>query len=138
MNRTLITLAIASCMGFAGAAGAMTKDEYKAQKDKISADYKAAKERCDPLKDNAKDICTVEAKGNEKVAKAELEAQYKPTPKHDEKAKIAKADAAYELAKEKCDDQSGNAKDVCKKDAKAAYTSAKADAKATKAAATKS
>jgi len=135
MNRTLITLALASCLGFAGAAGAMTKEEHKAQKDKISADYKAAKERCESLKDNAKDICKAEAKGNNEVAKAELEAQYKPSPKHDEKVKVAKADAAYELAKEKCDDQNGNAKDVCVKDAKAAHTSAKADAKATKAAA---
>jgi hypothetical protein len=46
--------------------------------------------------------------------------------------RTAKADAAYELAKEKCDDLSGNAKDVCQKDAKAAQASAKADAKAAK------
>ena len=34
---------------------------------------------------------------------------------------MAKADATYEVAKERCDDLSGNAKDVCKKDAKAAF-----------------
>jgi hypothetical protein len=45
---------------------------------------------------------------------------------------MAKAEADYDVAKEKCDDQSGNAKDVCKKDAKAAFTSAKADAKSTR------
>ena len=132
MNHQLITMAVAACCMAAGAAGAMTKEEHKAQKDKIEADYKAAKERCSALKDNAQDICKVEAKGNHQVAKAELEAQYKPSPSHDQKLRTAKADAAYELAKEKCDDLNGNAKDVCQKDAKAAHASAKAGAKAAK------
>jgi hypothetical protein len=35
----------------------------------------------------------------------------------------------YDVAKEKCDDLSGNAKDVCVKDAKAAQAKAKAEAK---------
>jgi hypothetical protein len=135
MKQTFITLAIAACCGFAGSAGAaMSKDEYRAQKDRVEADYKASKERCKTLKDNAKDICTVEAKGNYKVAKAELEAQQEPSPRHDAKVKTEKAEAAYELAKEKCDDLSGNAKDVCKKDARAAFVSAKGDAKVSKAA----
>lgn len=134
MKQTLITLAIAACCAFAaGTASAMTKDEYKAQKDRVSADYKAAMELCKPMTGNASDICKVQAKGGEKVARAELEAQYQPTPSHDEKARLAHADAAYALAKEKCDDQNGNAKAVCRKDAKAAYVSAKADAKVSKA-----
>jgi hypothetical protein len=33
---------------------------------------------------------------------------------------MAKVDADYAVAKEKCDDFSGNAKDVCVKEAKAA------------------
>ena len=44
-------------------------------------------------------------------------------------ARIAHADAAYDVAKEKCDDLSGNPKDVCVKEAKAAHVKAKADAK---------
>ncbi len=36
---------------------------------------------------------------------------------------------AYDLAKERCDDLAGNAKDVCVQEAKAAHTRAKADAK---------
>lgn len=130
MKHTIITLAVAACCGFAGSAGAaLSKDEYKAQKDRIEADFKAAKERCNALKDNAKDVCMAEAKGNEKVAKAELEATNNPSPRNDEKVKTAKADAAYDLAKEKCDDLSGNAKDTCMKDAKATHASAKGDAK---------
>ena len=81
MKQTLITLAVALCCGFAGSAGAaMSKDEYKAQKDRISADYKAAKDKCGAMKANAKDMCTAEAKGNHEVAMAELEQQYEPSP----------------------------------------------------------
>jgi len=45
---------------------------------------------------------------------------------------MAKAAATYDTAKEKCDDLSANAKDVCVKDAKAAHTKAKDDAKMAK------
>jgi hypothetical protein len=105
----------------------MTKAEYKAGQDRIEADYKSAKQRCDSMSDNAKDVCQKEAKGNEKVAKAELEAQYKHTDRARHNAAEAKADAQYEVAKEKCDDMKGNQKDVCVKDAKAAHEKAKAD-----------
>ncbi len=129
MKQTLITLAVALCCGFAGsavAAGAgMSKADYK-------ADYKAAKDKCGPLKDNAKDICKAEAKGKYHVAKAGLDEQYQPSPRHEAKVKTEKAEADYKVAMQKCDDSSGDAKDVCKKDAKAAYITAKADAKATK------
>ena len=43
---------------------------------------------------------------------------------------VAKAQAAYSVAKEKCDDKADNDKKVCVKEAKAAETRAKADAKA--------
>ena len=125
MKTKLLMLTVAmSCM-FAGSAMAMTKAEYNTHKDQISADYKVNKAKCDALKDNAKDICVTEAKGAEKIAKAEMEAQYKPSAKHTRDVAMAKADAAYDTAKEKCDDLAGNAKDVCVKDAKAAHVTAK-------------
>ena len=71
-----------------------------------------------------------EAKGKEKVAKAELEARNKPSDKARYAVSIAKAEADYAVAKEKCDDKAGNDKTVCVKEAKAAETRAKADAKA--------
>ena len=131
--RTLIASVAAGLL--ATSAMAMTDAEYKTAKDKISADYKAAKTNCDTMKDNAKDICVKEAKGAENVAKAELDAQHKPSDKATNKARMARADADYEVAKEKCDDLKGNTKDVCVKDAKAAHTSAKENAKVAKAAA---
>jgi hypothetical protein len=132
MNKLNIT-AVAAAIAMAISAGAMgatvTKVEYNASKDQITAKYKSDKAACSTMTGNAKDICVEEAKGLEKVAKAELEANYKPTDKHRYDVRIAKADAAYAVAKEKCDDLSGNAKDVCVKEAKAAHVAAKADAK---------
>jgi hypothetical protein len=131
-TRFLVLSAAISC-AFAGNVMALTKAEYKMQKDQISADYKVNRDKCAMLKANAKDICVSEAKGSEKIAKAELEAQYKPSAKNTQKVAMAKADAAYDTAKEKCDDLAGNAKDVCVKDAKAAYVKAKEEAKVVKA-----
>ena len=132
MKHKLLMLTVALSCSFAGSAMAMTKAEYKTEETRISGDYKLAKEKCSSLKANAKDICTAEAKGVEKVAKAEAKAQYEPSAKHTQSVSLAKADAAYNIAKEKCDDLSGNAKDVCVKDAKVVHVKAKDDAKIAK------
>ena len=134
MSKLMISLLAAAGIAFAGAAnaagsGTMSRDAYKADKDRIEAQYKADKAHCATLTGNAKDVCKAEAKGKEKVAKADLEAEYKNSDKARYDARVAKADAAYDVAKEKCDDLSGNQKDVCVKQAKATHTKAKADAK---------
>ena len=107
----------------------ISKDEYKSGKTRISADYKADKAACAPLTANAKDICVEEASAKQKVARAELEYGYSGKPADQTKVKVAKAESAYAVAKEKCDDQSGNAKDVCVQEAKAVEVKALADAK---------
>ena len=45
------------------------------------------------------------------------------------KARVAKAESTYAVAKERCDDLAGNPKDVCVKEAKAIEVSALADAR---------
>lgn len=120
-------------LGFSVAASAAddaAKTAYKAAKDEATATYKAARAKCNELKDNAKDVCVEEAKAAEKRSKAEAEAQYKNTPREHMKARLAAVDGDYAVAKEKCKAQTGNAKDVCMKEAKAAHTKATADAKA--------
>ena len=97
----------------------ISRDEYKREKDRIEADAKAAKEKCKSLKDNAKDICQAEAKANEKVAKKELDYKNKPTDKNKHDLEKMKVEAAYEVAKEKCEDQKGADMASCKKNAKA-------------------
>jgi len=109
-------------------AATMAKADYKAGKERISAEYKTDKAACDALSGNAKDICVQEAKGKEKVAKAELEYSYTGKAKDQAKVEKAKAESTYDVAKEKCDDQAGNNKDACVKEAKAAKERALADA----------
>ena len=133
MKTELMVIAVAAALGLPGIThAALSKEERKSEQDRISSTYKAAKANCKGLKGNAKDICEAEAKGAQKVAKAELEARDKGTAKEQANVRIAKAEAEYEVAKEKCDDLKGNEKDVCKKDAKATMTRAKNEAKVTK------
>lgn len=107
----------------------MSKETSNATEAQITAQYKTDREVCNSMSGNTKDICVAEAKGREKVAKAELEAQKKNTDKARQEVLVTKAEAEYDVAKERCDDRSGNDKDVCRKDAKAALQTAKADAK---------
>ena len=136
MKTKLLILAAALSCAFSTATLAMTKVEYTAQKDTIAGDYKVSQDKCGSLKANAKDICMSEAKGAQKIAKAELEAAYEPNARHAEKVAMAKGDAAYDTAKEKCDDSSGNAKTICKKDAKAAHVKATDEARVVRVGAT--
>lgn len=129
-KRQLMTVAVASALALSAGAMAAQGAVTEADEDRIEADFKAAKERCDDVKGNAKDVCLLEAKGAAKVAKAELKVREEDTPKNRYKLHVTKAEADYDVAKEKCDELAGNAKDVCVKDAKAALAAAKADAKA--------
>ena len=128
-NLNVIALAVGLMFSAGAMAQSMSKNDYKAGKDKITAEYKLAKASCASLSGNPKDICMAGAKGNEKVALAELEAGYRPTAETRFRARVARAEAGYRAAKERCDDLAGNAKDVCVKEAKSAETAAMADAK---------
>jgi len=132
MKKHLLMLAIASGCFVAGQASAMTSDEYKVAKEKVEADYKVAMAQCKTMKDNAKDICEEEAKGKQNVSKAELEQQYKPSDSHARAVEEEKVKAQYAVAKERCDDQTGDAKSACQKQASADEAKGKADIKAMK------
>ncbi len=126
--KTLI--ASAAMLAAAGASAAtMTRADYGAAKDRISAQYKADSSSCDGFSGNAKDVCVQQAKGKENVARAELEANYTGKPDDHAKVAVVKADSTYAIAKEMCDDKAGNAKDVCVAEAKATHTKQLADAK---------
>jgi len=128
-------LGIAAALAFAGSAFAQTtapssgadRKMKNADEDKIEAQYKADKAKCDAMSGNAKDVCQKEAKGKEKVAKAELDQKNSPSARNQRKVEEAKADAKYDVAKERCDDLKGKEKDACQKDAKAAHEKDKAE-----------
>jgi hypothetical protein len=125
-----ISAVITLALGTGVVAENLSKDDYKAARDRIETTYRADKRRCDSMSGNAKDICSAEAVGREKLGKAELEARHNPTNEMRYEAQVVKAETDYEVAKEKCDDLNGNMNEVCLKEAEAARTSAKADARA--------
>ena len=108
---------------------AMSAD-YRAEHEGIEADAKAAKEKCKPMGGNARDICQAEAKGKEKLAKKELDYKRNPNEKNRMDVEKMKVEVAYEIAKEKCEDQKGADALSCKKNAKADEKRAVATAKA--------
>ena len=110
----------------------ISNDQYQAEKDRIEADAKAGKEACKSMKDNAKDICEAEAKGKVKLAKKELDYKKNPNDKNAQDVEKMKAEVAYEVAKEKCEDMKGADLAKCKKDAKAEKDRAVAAAKTKK------
>lgn len=129
IGMTLLAAAL-SLAAPALAADAMSKDQYKAEKDRIEAEAKAGREKCKNMSGNAKDVCMAEAKGSQKLAKAELDARQKDSAKARYNVTVAKAGMEYDVAKEKCDDRTGKDKSACVKEARAAHDQAKKQARA--------
>src|ERR1700687_5877477 len=138
MSKLMIALFVTAGLGFAGSGAAqmnspmtapMSKASYTQAVKDADAQYKIDNDACSSLSGNAKDICVAGAKGKASVAKAEAEAAYKHTPKARENARIAHAQASYDVAIEKCDDLAGNRKDVCVKEAKSELVKGNANAK---------
>jgi hypothetical protein len=140
MSKLIIALFVAAGLGVAGPAAAedysltntsapMTRDGYTTAKKNADAQYKIDTEACESLSGNAKDVCAAEAKGKDRVAKADAESAYENTAKARQGARVVHAEANYDVSIEKCDDLAGNRKDVCVKEAKAELVKGKADAK---------
>ncbi len=110
-------------------AQALDSSKNGTTKDRIVADEQAANAACDRLAGNPKDICQLQAKGDKNVALAELEYRRSGTDSDRANIAMARSEAVYEVAKERCDDKAGNAKDVCVQEAQAMHVKANADAK---------
>jgi hyperosmotically inducible protein len=131
MNKLLATLLATAAGATIASAPAVAQNAdtagYQKAMQKIEADHKAAKQKCDALKDE--DIC--EEQADVARARAELAAvtQHNNSADRRDAARRKLAEAEYELAEEKCDVMKGNAKDSCMNNAKSVRTAALADAK---------
>ena len=85
-----------------------------------NADYKAARAKCNHLGGNDKDVCVKEAKAAKTTSLSNAKAAKKNAGTNAE-ARADSREARYEVAKEKCESMSGEAKNVCKKEAEARY-----------------
>ena len=127
-------LLLAAC-AFSGSAGAepLATKERRLDHDKAQAAYRLEWDSCRKLSSNAKSTCMVEARGRFQVAKAEIDAKYKNSPVNQDRIKLARTEAAYRLALEQCGDLGGNARAVCRADAKATSVAARAEARLSRA-----
>jgi len=147
MKLSMQTMAVAVALAFAGStyaqqptspqprerAPAATTERAPAANEtpekRIERDYEAAKDACKPLKGNAQDVCKKEAEGKQKIAKAELKLQKKDTAENRKELAETKAKAEYDVSMERCEDQKGDAKNACQRDARTKRDSAMAAAK---------
>ena len=125
--RHLMLLTTASLL--ATGALAMDRAAYNTARQRIGADTKVRLEKCRPLSGNAREVCTKEARGSAVIAQADLDALYRPSEQAHFKARVARANVAYEVAREKCDDLAHQPRKVCQKDAKGVHVRAVEDAK---------
>lgn len=121
--------AAAAICWLATAVHATSAEEIRAETDRIAAQYSAAMAHCQTLQGNSQDICEEDAKGSERVARAERDAKLLGDADHNYQVRVAHADADYHVAKERCNDMRGDAINICKKDAKAAHQKAQEDAR---------
>jgi len=122
-----------ACVPAMGAS--MSKEDYRAGKKRIAEEYLAERQKCGGGYGHAYNLCVAHAHGARDVAKAELEAEYKPSPGHYYDAAIARAKSAYTIAKKDCEDKRGEERKACNSGAKVAYDRARTEAKTALAAA---
>ena len=131
-NTSIWIKAVACGYLAATALGASAASAEKTEKSRITAEYKMDVEKCNSLSGNPKDVCKAEAKATEDKAEAKLKSDAKPSAKASRAMQEEYAEADYKVATAKCDGLTGNDKDVCKKEAKAAKVTAMENSKTNK------
>jgi hypothetical protein len=122
INPSLLMMLVMTGISGAAHADSVSKNTYDNLNSEADVTFEAAKQKCESFSGNKKDICLAEAKGAHSVARANAEANYKGTEHARLKAAKSKVEADYQIAKEHCDDLSGNKKDICQQEAKAEKT----------------
>ncbi|HEU4851646.1 MAG TPA: BON domain-containing protein [Telluria sp.] len=120
MKKTIIAMLLAGVAGasFAGDQGT------------VAADYKSAVAKCSSMKGSAKTICTEEARATRAHANATAAVEAKKSQADINKARIAAVEADYGLARARCAEMTGSAKDDCLATARKAHADTIADVRA--------
>jgi hypothetical protein len=129
---TMIVAAIAFHGSHAAAVTPEAKTAYAQARDSAAAAYKTARAQCAAITGNPKDVCVAEAKAARVRTEQEAGAYYKNTLRAYTQSRTRIASANYDLDKARCAALTGNDKDVCVQQAKAALIAAQSDAKADK------
>ena len=128
IHRIALFAAVLAAAG-AHAAPLLSKETMKANLVRIEEQYDNAQMRCKRVTGHARELCNERARGQRDIQVAELELRNEPTGENDEKLRLAKAEATYSRALVECKTFDGQARDVCRREAKRSYEEAKAEAK---------
>jgi len=126
----LLGAALLWAAGHVRAATPEAKLAYQQARDAAGAAYKTARARCDTITGNPKDVCVAEAKAQRVQGEETARARYEDTLKAYTRARVRIASANHERDQARCAGMTGNDRDVCKAQAKAALVAAEADARA--------
>jgi hypothetical protein len=107
----------------------MSPIDYGEAKKAIEASTRLAIAGCRDDQGQARDLCKAEARADERIRKADLEAQYRGTVAAAADARLARAKAQYDVAKVKCSGEHGEDKLACLRAARAEKAKALSEAK---------
>jgi len=113
----------------AGAVGQTADSTVALELQRIDAEFDAARERCDDRAGQAKEVCLAEARAERRIRKVELAARGQGTPKARYDADIARAEAEFVVAKERCGVRAGDDRAGCIADAREREARAKEEAR---------
>lgn len=122
-------LSVALVLSMSAAAQSMSRDKYDSTSYRITSDFTAEFGACGFFIDNAREICRVEATGRRWVAQAALDAQFKQSAGARYRLQVARIDADYAVARQRCADNSGRERALCTDEARAHDVSARANAR---------
>jgi hypothetical protein len=91
----------------------MAPSDYNAAKSVIDSDVRGALAKCGDAEIGTREVCKAEARADERVRKADLEARYRGTVGAAADAKIARVKARYDVAKARCSAERGEGRLAC-------------------------
>lgn len=100
----------------------MSPAVYEQLKREIEADGRQALAHCREARGLEREVCRAEARSAERVKKAELYARYHGTVSAQQEIRLARAKAAYDVAKARCGAYPGDARYDCLRAARAEHT----------------
>jgi hypothetical protein len=113
----------------------MARSDYDSAKAAIENDARQAYGKCREAGDDAREVCRAEARADERIRKADLEARYRGTVGAAAEAKASRAKAEFDVARARCASRHGSERLACMRAAREekakALTVAKSGAAAT-------
>jgi hypothetical protein len=114
---------LAAAAGLAFCAGAaaqvFSSRDHESREQVIAVRFRSASAGCASLAADLRAVCAVEADAEERIARSDLEARYRPSAKARHHALVVAADSRHAVARVRCDARTGVARNTCAAEAKA-------------------